>query len=44
MSTKSKPDSRGLDPAIHRFEIKNVFAMDTRVKPAYDELRNVGSV
>ncbi len=27
----------GLDPAIHLFEAKNVFAMDARVKPGHDE-------
>ncbi|HLZ02080.1 MAG TPA: hypothetical protein VKR55_08000, partial [Bradyrhizobium sp.] len=49
MSTKIKPDSRGLDPAIHHLR-KKTFSMDARafagpkglrprrrVKPAHDE-------
>jgi hypothetical protein len=34
-----QPDSRGLDPAIHRGE-KLSFLMDARVKPAHGGIRD----
>jgi hypothetical protein len=41
-STKIKPDSRGLVPAIHAFGLMHTKGVDARDKRGHDEDRSLG--